>query len=374
MNPHTDRTGWSSAVALVVVSVVFVVPSCGAIDVDPIAERTDLPEVCRVEGKSLTTVGPGNHALVGEAGRLAVVGDSRQNQWLLRPTECALQEFKRPSTTGSEYLEFVALTNAAEIVVAVIAGDRPVRYVLLDVSTGTMTVSRMPQPEEGTPNFPRVSSDGRWAAWLARPNTENEELQGGPVGKLEAEFAFSPSARLGADTYDVIDVAPGGQEILLQKSLGEYLLVDPTGSLIWTFRPDDGVLSSVESIRLSRDRHRYLAWDSYREQGAHVVQWRVNDRLVRKELPPDSTVGSAAVSSDWRWIAVSANANTKAGRGVESVTVWSSDGTVRFHTRLRDGARTPVMFLGDNLFAYNDVDQKWQFATRVLRLSEPHEK
>jgi hypothetical protein len=144
-------------VVAIVVCVIFVVQSCRAIDVDPIAELTGLPEVCRVEGKSLTTVGPGNHALVGEAGRLAVVGDSRQNQWLLRPSECALQEFKRPSTTGSEYLELVALTNAAEILFAVIAGDRPVRYVLLDVSTGTMTVSRMPQPEEGTPNFPRVS-------------------------------------------------------------------------------------------------------------------------------------------------------------------------------------------------------------------------
>jgi hypothetical protein len=327
-------------VVAIVVCVIFVVQSCRAIDVDPIAELTGLPEVCRVEGKSLRAAGAGNHTLVGEAGTLAVVGDSRQKHWLLRPAECALQEFKLPSTVGSEYLEFVALTNAAEILFAVIAGDRPVRYVLLDVPTGKMTVNTMPQPEEGTPNFPRVSSDARWAVWLARPDTKNEELQGGPVEKLEAEFAFDPRARLGEGSYRVSDVAPGGQEILLERFPREYLLVQTTGSLVWAFKPDEGVLSSVESIRLSRDGQRYLAWDSYREEGAYVVQWRVNDRLVRKELPRHSTVHSAAVSADWKWIAVSTTANTKAGRGVDSITVWSSDGTARFHTRLRDGSRS----------------------------------
>jgi hypothetical protein len=104
------------------------------------------------------------------------------------------------------------------------------------------------------------------------------------------------------------------------------------------------------------------------------VQWRVSERLVRKELPQHSTVGAAAVSSDWKWIAASINANTKAQRGVESLTVWSVDGTVLFHKRRRDGARTPVVFLGDNLFAYNEIDQQWQGGARVVRLPAAHER
>ena len=68
-------------------------------------------------------------------------------------------------------------------------------------------------------------------------------------------------------------------------------------------------------------------------------------------------------------MAASSQANTKAGRGIESLTVWSADGTVRFHKRLRDGARTPVVFLDGDLVAYNEVDQKWHAATRVVRLT-----
>jgi hypothetical protein len=43
---------------------------------------------------------------------------------------------------------------------------------------------------------------------------------------------------------------------------------------------------------------------------------------------------------------VSISANTKAQGGVESLIVWSFDGTARFHKRLRDGARTPVCVRG----------------------------
>ena len=378
MNPHNNGTGRAGGLlALAVISVIFVVPNCGTIDADPIAERTDLPEVCRVDGKWLNPFGPGTHALAGEAARLVLVSDSRGNYWLLHPSDCTLQEVKLPSTTAPETLEIVDLTNSGEILLSITAaGSRPLRYLLLDISTGKITASRMPQPEEGTPNFPRVSSDGRWAAWLATPTAGKEEVQGGPVERLEARFAFDPRVGFGEGSYYVTDVAPGGREILLQKYPREYLLVDPTGSLLRTFTPDAGVLPSAESIRLSRDGRTYLAWDSHREQGAYVVQWRVNERLVRKELPQYSTVGvgSAAVSSDWKWIAASVNANTKAQRGVESLTVWSFDGSVRFHKRRRDGARTPVVFLRDNLFAYNEIDQQWQGGTRVVRLPPPDER
>jgi hypothetical protein len=375
LNPHINRARWASRlVALVLVSVIVVSVGCAATDIDPIAERTDLPEVCRVEGKWLNPFGPGNHALAGERAKQALVSDSRRNYWLLHPSDCTLQEVRLPSTTSSESLELVELTNSAEMLLAISDGSRPLRYLLLDLSTGNITASRMPQPEKGAPNFPRVSTDAAWAAWLATPMAGKEEVQGGAVERLEARFAFDPRVRLGEGSYHVTDVAPGGREILLEKYPREYLLVDPAGSLLWTFRPDEGVLPSGDNIRLSRDGKAYLAWDSHREQGKHVVQWRVNKRLVRKELPQHSTVGAAAVSPDWKWIAASINANTKAQRGVESLTVWSIDGAVRFHQRRRDGARTPVVFLGDNLFAYNEIDQQWQGGTRVLRLPPADER
>jgi hypothetical protein len=361
-----------AACYVLVATFMFVVPRFRAIEVDPIPERTDVHEVCRIAGKWLGPYGPGNHAIVGEAARLAFLSDSSQNHWLLHSADCTPQEVTLPSTAASERIEFVELTNGGEILFAVTGvGDLPLRYVLLDVSTGK--TSRIPQPEEA-PYLLRFSSDGRWAAWIVGANTENERVQGGSVERLEAGFTFKPSDRSGQDSYDVIDVAPGGREILLFKYPREYLLVDPTGSLIWAFRPDDGVLPSRERVRLARDGKAYLAWDFYREQGRNVVQWRINDQLVRKELPEDSSVFSAAVSSDWKWIAVSSQADTRGSRGIESVTVWSWDGTLRFHKRLRDGTGTPVVFVGENLFAYREVDQKWQAETRVVRLSEHGER
>lgn len=233
---HINRARWAGGlVALALVSVIFVSAGCRATDADPIAERTDLAEVCRIDGTWLRPFGPGNHALVGEAARLVLVSDSRRNYWLLHPSDCTLQEVKLPSTTSSESLEVVELTNSAEILLAITDDSRPLRHLLLDVSTGKITMSRMPQPEGGTPNFPRVSS----AAWLATPMAGKEEVQGGAVERLEAPFAFDPRVRLGEGSYQVTDVASGGREILLEKYPREYLLVDSTGSLLWMFRPDE---------------------------------------------------------------------------------------------------------------------------------------
>jgi hypothetical protein len=353
---------------VLVAAFMFVVPRFRAIEVDPIPERTDVRDVCRIAGKWLGPFGSGNHAIVGDAARLALLSDTSQNHWLLHSTDCTLQEVKLPSTAASERIEFVTLTNGGEILFAVTgARDLPLRYVLFDVSTGK--TSRMPQPEEA-PYLLRFSSDARWAAWIVGADTEDERVQGGFVERLEAGFTFTPSARFGLGSYDLVDVAPGGREILLRKYPREYLLLDPAGSLIWAFRPDDGVLPFPDNVRLARDGKTYLAWDGNREHGRNVVQWRINDQLVRKELPDDSTVFSAAVSSDWKWIAASSQTNTKAGRGIESVTVWSRDGSLRFHKRLREGTRTPVVFLDENLLAYREVDEKWQAETRVVRLSE----
>jgi hypothetical protein len=358
-----------------VATAMFVVPRFRAINADPIPERTDLQEVCRIDGKLLTPLGtgPGNHVIVGEAARVALLGDSNQKYWLLHSPECTLQEAKLPPITAPNQIE--ALTNRGEILFGTTVNGPALGYVLLDAPTGKSTTgSRMPQPEQGPPNFPHFSSDGRWGAWLARPAAGKEEVQSATVERLEAGFGFSPQALRGEGVYRVIDVVVGGQGILLEHYPREYLLVDSAGSLIWAFRPDDGVLPTGDAIRLSADGKAYLAWDRSREEGRHVLQWRTNGPLVRKELPEHSKVFSAAVSSDWRWIAASSNANTKAGRGIDSVTVWSWDGTPRFHKRLKDDARTPVVFLDGNLFAYTEVDQQWHWGTRVLRLPEPGER
>jgi hypothetical protein len=354
---------------LVVAVFVFVVPRFRTPDVDPIPELTEVQEVCRIDGKWLGPYGPGNQPLAGEAARFALLSDSSKNYWLLDSTDCALREVKLPPNQASESIEFVTVTNNAEVLFTVNGvADLPVEFVLLDISTGEAKRSPVSQDQE-RPVILRFSNDGRRAVWMTGFSTEHARVHGAPVGESQAEFSFAPSARLGLDTYHLIDLSHSGREILLQRDPGEYLLVDTLGSLIRTLRADEGVRPFGADIRFSHDGWAYLAWDDHQEEGPAIVQWRLADRVVRKELPKHSTVASAAVSADWKWMAASSQANTKAERGVESLTVWSADGTVRFHKRLRDGARTPVLFLGADLVAYNEVDQKWQGATRVVRLT-----
>jgi hypothetical protein len=297
---------------------------------------------------------------------VALLSDSSQNYWVLHSRGCVVDKLELPSTPGAK-TELIALTDDEEVLYSVLSrGAVPIRYVLFDLSSGKARGSVMPQPQEGAPNFPRFSTDGRWAAWIADTPGE-QRVHGGPVEQLAAGFTFKPNALYGLSSYSVVDVSRGGQEILLEKYPREYLLVDSKGSLIRTFRPDAGVLP-FNDIRLSRDGTMYLAWDGGREQGRWIVQWRINGRVIRREMPEYSTISHATVSSDWKWIAVSSNANTKALRGIEAVTVWSWDGTVRIHKRLRDDTRTPVVFLDGNLFAYNEYDHQGHGGTRVLRL------
>jgi hypothetical protein len=163
----------------------------------------------------LTLFGQGNHAIVGEAATVALLCDSSQKYWLLHSPECTLQEAKLPSTPDPN--QIVALTNRREILFATTATRLPLTYILIDASTGKSTTGgRMPQLREGTPNFPHFSSDGRWAAWLAHPAAGKEEVQSAPVERLEAGSVFSPQALRGEGVYDVIDVTPGGREILLE--------------------------------------------------------------------------------------------------------------------------------------------------------------
>lgn len=364
-----------SAVVLVVLSSAafvgvfrFVTPRIRPTDVDPIPERTDVQEVCRIEGKWVTPYGPGSQPLAGEAAKFVVLGDSNQRYWLLNPTDCGLREVNLPAKKASEWIEFVSVTNSAEILFAVNGvRDLPVEFVLLDVSTGEAKRSAVGQDQD-IPVIRRFSNDARRAVWMTGFATEHARVYGAPVGASQAEFSFAPTARLGLDTYSLIGVGRDGREILLQRNPGEYLLVDTSGSLIRTLSTDKGILPSAENIRFSQDGNAYVAWDD-QDGGPGIVQWRTVDRVVRKELPIHSTVAAAAVSADWTWVAASSEANTKAGRGVESLTVWSADGTVRFHRRLRDGARTPVVFLAGDLVAFNEVDQKWQRATRIVKLT-----
>jgi hypothetical protein len=333
--------------------------------IDPEPERTDLQEVCTIDGKWLSPIGPGNHPLPGPA-KFALLHDSRQGHWLLDAAGCGLREVKLPAPRAREIIAPMELTNDA--ILYAVMGDPPERYGLLDFSTGHQVVSTMPQDEEGKSPGAHFSFDGTVAAWMEDgSDNSRDRVHIAQLDRLESAIVFAPGERLGVDEYYVVDVVAGGKAVLLERWRGGYLLVDSSGALIRNFPLDDGVRARLGSVRLS-ERGDYLAWEGYRESGRYVIQWRINGQLLRKELAPRSSISGAAVSSDWKWIAVSSSANTRGGGGVESVTVWFRDGTIRYHKRLRKATRAPVVFLGDDLFAYPEIDEKGQATTHVFRL------
>jgi hypothetical protein len=343
----------------------LVLSRCATFDVDPVSERTDVQQICRLDGKWLSASGPGNHPLVGKATRFAMVS-ADQSKWVLDSSTCTLQEVQLPPNTATERIEIINLSDLAVLFTVNGALDLPTELIRFDLLTGELKRFRLPKHQQAALPL-QFSKDGMQAVWITDPGTEHEEVHVAPVGEPQPEFSFFPGARLGLGTYQLVDVDRSGQGIVLQRTRGQYLFVDTSGSLINTLRPDDGILPWVDNIRFSHDGKNYLAWDNYQEPS--VIQWGVGEGIVHKDLPKDSTVVSAAVSSDWKWIAASVQANTKSGRGVESLTVWSPDGSVRFHKRLRRGARTPVVLLQGDLVGYNEVDEKWHATTRIVKLT-----
>jgi hypothetical protein len=335
---------------------------------DPESERTDLREVCTIEGKWLSRIGPGNHALPGPA-HFALLHDSRQGHWVLDASDCGLREVKLPSPRAREIIAPLEVTRDA--ILYGVLDDPPERYGLLNFSTGRHVVSEMPQTEEGKSPGAHFSFDGRFGAWLEDGSDNSRDtVHIASVDRLESAVVFAPGARLGVDDYRLIDVRADGQAVLLESWRGRYLLVDASGALIREFSLDAGVRPALGSVRLSERGDDYVAWDSYRDSGRYAIQWRINGRLVRKELAPRSSISAAAVSSNWKWIAVSSSANTRGGGGGESVTVWFRDGTTRYHKRLRAATRPTIAFLGDDLFAYPVIDEKAQATTQVFRLTD----
>lgn len=333
--------------------------------IDPESERTDIEEVCAVHGKWLSQIGPGNHALPGPA-NFALLHDSRQGYWILDAADCALREVKLPAPRAREIIAPRELTNSA--ILYAVLGEPPERYALRNFATGHESGGTLPQTEEGKSPGAQFAYDGKVAAWMEDGSDNSRDIVHiAAVARLESGIAFAPGEQLGVDEYRLIDVVPGGGAVLLERWSGGYLLVNSSGALIRTFPLDEGVRARLNSVRLS-ERGDYLAWEGYRESGRYAIQWRINGKLVRKELAARSSIEAAAVSADWNWIAVSSGANTRGGGGVEAVTVWFRDGTTRYHRQLRRATRASIVFLGDDLFAYPEIDDKGQATTRVFRL------
>jgi hypothetical protein len=376
--PVTSSAKTAAVLRAILPIYLVAIGACRFATIDPEAERTDLQEVCTVQGKWLSGIGPGNHAFPGPA-RFALLHDSRQAYWILDAQDCALREVKLPSPQPGEINTPLEVTNDDALLYVVLSHSAvPVRYGRLDLSTGREISGAMPQPREAVPTSPRFSREGRWGAWIAQRSDASDTLRDtvhvGALDRLDSGSVFTPAERLRVDSYAVIDVAPGGEAVLLEPSRGGYLLVDSSGALIRAFSLDGGVRPFFDSVRFSEHGGEYLAWDGYRDGGRYVVQWRINGQLVRKELAQHSSISDGAVSSDWNWIAVSSSANTRGGGGIESVTLWFRDGATRYHKRLRKATRAPVVFLGDDLFAYPEMDEKGQATTRVFRLPATGER
>jgi hypothetical protein len=372
-HPIRKRGGTNTSIGRTTGKLTAILASCQIATVacvfttDPESERTDIEEVCAVQGQWLSQIGPGNHVLPGPA-NFALLHDSRQGHWILDAADCGLREVKLPSPRAREIIAPRELTDDA--VLYAVMGDPPERYGLLNLSTGREIAGALPQTGEGGSPGVHFSFDGTVGAWMEDGSDNSRDtVHIAEVGRLESAIVFAPGQRLGLDEYYLIDVVARGKAVLLERWRGGYLLVDSSGDLIRTFSLDEGVRPLQGSLRLS-ERGDYVAWDGYRESGRYAVQWRINGQLVRKELAPRSRLETAAVSSDWKWIAVSSSASSRGGGGVDSVTVWSRDGTTKYHRRFSRVTRASVVFLGEHLFAHPEIDDEGQATTRVFRLPD----
>ena len=158
-----SRSAFTTAGVLKAILPVYLVAigACRFATIDPEAERTDLQEVCTVEGKWLSGIGPGGHAFPGLA-RFALLHDSRQVYWMLDAQNCAVREVQLPSPQPGEIISPLGVTNDDAILYVVLShATVPVRYGLLDLSAGRHIERAIPQSREAVPASLRFSRDGR---------------------------------------------------------------------------------------------------------------------------------------------------------------------------------------------------------------------
>ena len=350
--------------------LMVVVPVSLLVEDERAPEHLGLRERCVADGYWLTGHGPGAHPLVTTASDFALVEDSTQRPSVLR-NDCSVASIDVPGVwgaPGTTAVQPLDRTRAGRLLYAAYERANLTGYYVLEPGANEAVAIELPQPGNGSSIAPSFSPDARFAAWASYIGNGRLRVQGGEIGE-PWDVDFDPAAAE-RGSYSVIDVAEGGDAILLENDPARYRLVHANGDVIWTLTAGPGIRPTHRAIRVAPDGQSHLVWEILASGERCAIAWTIDDNAVRREIPKGACITNAAISHDWRWIAASTTTALSIGGIDDWVIVWSANGEEVYRKRLRRYNRAPVVFLDGGVFGYSEIDAQGRGSTHLLELPD----
>jgi hypothetical protein len=107
-----------------------------------------------------------------------------------------------------------------------------------------------------------------------------------------------------------------------------------------------------------------VAWDAYKEDGPHQIEWLLGGRSGQHRTNAGRSVTSAAVDPTGSYIAISETTTLSIGNASDVVYVLrAEDGAAVFRRYLPRYARSQVVFFDGGFLGYSDLE-----GTRILKV------
>jgi hypothetical protein len=238
------------------------------------------------------------------------------------------------------------------------------RYWLL--RRGTKEPRALTPPNGASEAAPLVSNRGDWVAWPRRSATRELSLWIEPLAGGEP-IVFTHTL-LQRATLVPLEFDMTEQAVTLNRDLASFVQLRLDGTTIWgPIQPTD-IAAQASTFRYVDGQ--WLAWDAYVESGRYRFAWSTKSGAARRDVPKGRGITAGALEPRGRYVAISTTTALNIGAIADTVLVLrASDGSEVFRRTLPSYARSQVAFLGDDYFAYTEIDSGAS-RTRVLRIRE----
>ena len=222
---------------------------------------------------------------------------------------------------------------------------------------------------------PVLSADGEWIGWLQRIG-KNERSPGVPrvllqrisAGAVTGEEKLIELEHLTPASFELLAVDMVAGAVLVVRNHREFLDIDLDGRVLGEALQPDQVKASLNSFLRVGDG--WVAWDSYRDSGAYLIQWSVAGGSGIHRVLKGRGIKSLAVDPQGRYIAVSVHTSLSIGDIDDAVyVIRTGNGEEVFRRDLPAYSRSGVAFLGSEYFAYSESEDR-DHRVRVLRIPD----
>jgi hypothetical protein len=342
---------------------LYAIPSYFLIERDTTPDTSAWREECVVEGFSLDPVRQGISRGLERRGETWVRHDDGMRYGILRAPGCAIEPVAIPQLPIAPGLQ-QALPDGSVTYVTREPGVTGQHYWLL--RRGSKEPSRLEIPEGQVESGPVVAEDGGWVAWVARSADREASLRIEPLGSGQPIVFSHPL--LSRTSLVLVEFNMERREVVVNRDLSAFAGLRLDGTVAW------GPLTPGV-IAAQNDTFRYLdgqwaAWDAYVENTRYRLGWSTQGGTGQYESPKGRSITSAAMDARGRYVAASTTTALNIGSIKDTVVALRTvDGGEVFRRTLPAYSRSQVAFLGDEYFAYSDVEGT-RSRTRVLRISD----